>query len=199
MSYSERVVLYSTVLGLRPTRSLEIGTHRGGSASIIVAALDDVGSGTLVCVDPNPLVVPELWAQLAHRASLIAGSSPDVLPEALKAAGGRFDFALIDGDHEEDGVVRDIEGVLPLLADEAHLLFHDAHLTTVEAGINRMLTQYRKHLVDGGMLSSERTPDERPGICWGGLRMLRFSRREPSYLRSSWTGRLRTKRLQLLR
>lgn len=48
----ERVLLYSTVFGVRPERCLEIGTLHGGSAVITVAALDDIGSGKLVCVDP---------------------------------------------------------------------------------------------------------------------------------------------------
>lgn len=190
MSWSERVVLYSTIFGVRPMRSLEIGTHKGGSALIISAALDDIGVGRLICVDPAPMVAPEHWAKVAHRATLVTGGSPDVLPEAMKAAGGPFDFALIDGDHELEGVLRDIEGVLPLLADQAYLLFHDAHFGPVEEGIDRMVSKYRRHLIDCGMLSVEQTPDAQPGVHWGGLRMLRFSRRRHRYYRPALSTRL---------
>ncbi len=177
MTFSERVVLYSAVFGLRPRRCLEIGTHKGGSAAIIVAALDDIGEGTLACVDPNPLVAPEHWRQVAHRATLHAGGSPDVLPAARQAAGGPFDFALIDGDHEVEGVIRDVEGVLPLLSDTAYLLFHDAHFSPVREGIDRMLARHGRRLTDCGMLSAEQTPDgENPGVSWGGLRMVKFCR-----------------------
>lgn len=178
MTWSERVVLYSTIIGLRPRRSLEIGTHKGGSAVIIVAALDDIGEGSLVCVDPNPMVAPEHWHPIVHRATLIAGGSPEVLPQAYKAAGGRFDFALIDGDHETSGVIRDIEGVLPLLEEQAYLLFHDAHFVGVRNGIDQMLRKYSGRLVDCGLLSVEKTPDAQPGVAWGGLRLLKFSRRK---------------------
>ena len=191
MTWSERVVLYSTVFGLRPRRSLEIGTHKGGSALIIVAALDDLGAGSLACVDPNPLIAPEHWNQVSHRATLLAGGSPEVLPRAREAACGPFDFALIDGDHERKGVIRDIEGVLPLLADSAYMLFHDAHNGPVREGIDQMLGKYRFHLVDCGMLSVEETPDgANEGVVWGGLRMLRFSRQRSVQGTPSWRTRL---------
>jgi SAM-dependent methyltransferase len=180
MTWSERVVLYSTVFGLRPRRCLEIGTHKGGSSSIIGAALDDIGAGHLVCVDPNPMVAPETWQQLAHHATLIAGPSPDVLSQAVEAAGGRFDFALIDGDHELPGVIRDIEGVLPTLEDDAHVIFHDAHYYQVADAIDQILQKYPDSLVDCGMISAEQTIEDNVEnghpVIWGGLRMLRFHR-----------------------
>jgi predicted O-methyltransferase YrrM len=180
MTAAERVLLYGLTFGLRPARTLEIGTFRGGSALVIGAALDDVGSGTLVCVDPAPQVAPEHWALVSHRATLFAEPSPDVLPRAMAVAGGPFDFALIDGDHQYAGVVRDVEGVLPLLADEAHLLFHDAHYFEVTDAIDRMLAVHADALSDCGMLSTERTPEGRSvggrEIVWGGLRLLRYHR-----------------------
>lgn len=177
MTWPERVVLYGLIFGLRPQRCLEIGTNMGGSALIIGAALDDIGAGQLVCVDSEPQVEPEHWQQLAHRAKLITGMSPQVLPQTVVAAGGLFDFALIDGDHELPGVIRDIEGVLPLLANDAYMIFHDAHYYGVADAIDRMLEKYSDRLTDCGMLSTEQTPEGktvkgRP-VIWGGLRMLR--------------------------
>jgi len=178
MSMGERVVLYALVYGLRPDRVLEIGTFRGGSSMIISAALDDVGSGNLVCVDPVPQVAPDNWAQIEHRATMLAGPSPAILDQATAAAGGRFDFALIDGDHSYDGVIADIEGTLPLMADDAHILFHDAHYFEVAEALVETLTRHPDVLIDCGMISTEQTQDpasggERP-VIWGGLRMLRY-------------------------
>ncbi len=180
MTLSERVILYSTVFGLRPRRCLEIGTNKGGSSLIICAALDDIGAGHLVCVDQNPLIAPEHWRQLVHHATLLKGASPNILGQALEAAGGKFDFALIDGDHELPGVIRDIEGVLPLLEDEAYMIFHDAHYYQVSQGIDQMLVKYKDRLSDCGMLSAEQTPENRVEnghpVIWGGLRMVRHRR-----------------------
>lgn len=201
MTWPERVVLYSLVFGLRPQRCLEIGTKAGGSALIIGAALDDIGAGQLVCVDPEPQVKPEHWRQLAHRAQLVTGMSPKVLPQAAEAAGGPFDFALIDGDHERKGVIKDIEGLLPLMASGAYLLFHDAHYYGVADAIDRMLKKHRKHLTDCGMISTEQTVEgrmvKRRPVIWGGLRMLRYQTsrpRQPSFASRLTAGLLQSKR-----
>jgi predicted O-methyltransferase YrrM len=177
MIWPERVLLYATVLGLRPARTLEIGTFLGGSAQIITAALDTIGHGSLICVDLNPRVAPENWAKVGHRATMVAEPSPDGLTTAKRVAGGLFDFALIDGDHTYDGVVRDIEGTLPVLADRAYLLFHDAYFHEVEHGIDDMVRKYARELTEVGMMSAEPVPDRNnPGVVWGGFRMLRFDR-----------------------
>jgi predicted O-methyltransferase YrrM len=175
MTMSERVVLYSTVFGLRPQRCLEIGTSRGGSALIITAALDDLGAGKLVCIDFNPQVAPEDWRRLSHRASLLAGPSAQMLPQAVEYAGGPFDFAFIDGDHELPGAYEDIAGVVPLLADPAYLLCHDAHYHCVQAALTRALREYPNRLHDCGMVSVEKYDGQGDTPAWGGLRLLRYA------------------------
>lgn len=178
MTWSERVVLYGAVFGRRPQRCLEIGTNKGGAAMVMCAALDDLGAGKLICVDPAPVIWPEHWQQIQHRTTLLTGKSPDLLPDAAKAAGGRFDFALIDGDHTKAGVIRDIEGVLEFADDDAYLLFHDAHFTEVREAIDEVLARQKDALADCGLISSERTPDpKQPNVFWGGLRLLRYRRR----------------------
>lgn len=177
MQPAERLLLFSLVRALRPARLLEIGTHKGGSAMIIVAALDDIGAGSLVCIDPAPLVSEEHWSQISHRATLLTGSSPEVLEEALAVAGGSIEFAFIDGDHGYAGVVRDIRGVLPILADGAYLLFHDAHYREVRHAIDFCIRRQPGRLIDCGMLSVEENPEPgRDDVVWGGLRLLRYVR-----------------------
>jgi len=183
---SERLLLYSLIQALRPKRCVEIGTHKGGSALIITAALDEVGSGSLVCIDPTPLVAEEHWTRVAHRAVLLTGESPGALAEAARVAGGSFDFAFVDGDHSYHGVLRDMEGVLSVLADEAFILCHDAHFPEVAEAIDATL-QVRADLVtDCGLLSVDRSIDDE-GRVWGGLRLLRFSRPSAATSRSSGT------------
>ena len=175
MAPPERLMLYSLVRGLRPARVLEIGTHKGGSAMIMVAALDEIGAGLLVCIDPAPVVTDEHWRLIAHRATLLTGSSPAVLEQARATAGGLFGFAFVDGDHTYGGVLRDIEGVLPVLADDAHLLFHDAHFREVRQAIDEALLRHPQRLIDCGMLSVEENPDPEHDAVWGGLRLLRHA------------------------
>ena len=177
MTMSERVVLYALVFGLRPHRCLEIGTAQGGSALVIGAALDDVGTGHLVSVDRNPMIAPHHWAELRHRATVVKGSSPEALAEAARAAGAGFDLALIDGDHERSGVVRDVEATMPILARGAYLVFHDAHYYGVAKAIDDVLERHPDRLTDCGLVSVEQTPEDRVEaghpVVWGGLRLLR--------------------------
>jgi hypothetical protein len=178
MVMSERVVHYGLVFGLRPRRCLEIGTHRGGSALIIAAALDDLGDGTLSCVDLAPQIDPEDWRAMAHRATLFsAPSSPGVFHEMAEKAGGRFDFALIDGDHSTAGALRDINGMLGVLEDSATIVLHDAHNDEVAQAIRLAVENRESGLIDCGMISTEKSFDAAQGVYWGGMRMLRFSRR----------------------
>ncbi len=175
----ERLLMYALVRGLRPRRCLEIGTHFGGSTTITCAALDDVGAGCLVCVDPNPLVPADVWAGLAHRATMIRGTSPGALPDAVALAGGLFDFVFIDGDHTRDGVVRDVDGVLTVAAPGAHLLFHDSHYWEVREAIDACVARHPGRLVDAGTLSALATdPIQAPdgsAAQWGGFRLLRVA------------------------
>ena len=172
----ERVLLYGVVAGLAPKRTLEIGTFLGGSALIIAAALDDVDAGPMWCVDPEPQVAEEDWARIEHRATMIAKRSPEALTEARELAGGPFDFALIDGDHSLDAVRRDIAGTLPVLADQAWVLFHDSHFQGVRDAVDEVVAAHPSQLDDGGLLSRHSTTDDN-GVVWGGLRLLRFNRR----------------------
>jgi predicted O-methyltransferase YrrM len=177
MTAAERVMLYAMVFSLRPERCLEIGTYLGGSALIIGAAMDDLGAGRLFCVDPNPQVAPDHWKQIEHRAAMIAKPSPQALFEAMRLAGGKFDFAFIDGDHETPGVIQDIEAALEVLTPDAYVLLHDAHYRGVADAIDRMIVEHADRLLDCGMVSVEQTEtgtfEDGRHVIWGGLRLLR--------------------------
>lgn len=181
MNLPERVTMYSLIYGLKPRYYLEIGTFQGGSAVIVCGAMDDTGYGQLVCVDPNPRLATETWEQIRHRTTLITGNSPEVLPRAAEAVPEKFDFALIDGDHSYEGVLKDVEGILPLLANEAYLLFHDSHYFEIKNAIDDALKKYPNQLSDCGLLSVEQNPQDQfvdgQQVIWGGLRLLRFQRK----------------------
>jgi hypothetical protein len=174
----ERLLLYALVYGLRPKHCLEIGTAQGGSALIICSALDEIGLGQLVIVDPAPQIAPEHWARMAHRAALIVGRSPEALSQAQQLAGSKFDFVFIDGDHSFEGVLKDIEGVIPLLDAGGYILLHDAHYFEVKEAIDEALRRY-PFLTDCGMVSKEAHPTDHfyknQRIIWAGFRLLRFN------------------------
>jgi predicted O-methyltransferase YrrM len=177
MRMTERVVLYSLIFGLQPRNCLEIGTFRGGSTAIICGAMDDTGFGQIACVDPMPHISEELWSQISHRCRMFEGPSPDILPEVAQQIKTPFDFALIDANHTYDYVRRDIASVMPYLADDAYVLFHDANYPDVKRAIDEGVASCSS-LSDCGKLSIEPTVLYENGqrITWAGLRLLKFKR-----------------------
>lgn len=170
MLLPERVALFSLVYGTKPRTVLEIGTFRGGSALIMVQAMDASGFGELVCVDPQPRIPPAVWSAIAHRATLFEGASPGIIGQAAEAAPGGFDLALIDGDHSYEGALADAEAVLPRLAPGGRIAFHDAHFDQVERAIDDFVMRHPE-LRDAGLISVEANPVPGEGV-WGGLRLL---------------------------
>lgn len=175
MTPSERLLLYALVHGLRPARCLEIGTFQGGSAAVCCAALDALGQGRLVCLDPDPAISPDVWRKIRHRTVLLPRrSSVEALEEARRRAGGGFDFVLIDGSHHYPHVLEDLAAAAQFMRPGAFLLLHDAHFPDVAQAIEDALKLLP--LTDCGLLCTERCPGSAPGPkrVWGGLRLLRL-------------------------
>jgi hypothetical protein len=173
MVYRERLFLFATVLALKPQRCLEIGVSEGGSSRIIAAALDDLGAGQLVSVDPQLRLSQETREALVQCVQFVQGNSPQVLTVAQKLAGGLFDFVLLDGDHSDFGVFRDLLGVVEVTRPGAVILAHDAYYHWVDRGI-RMALSESLPLADAGILSTtcHAGLQGEEKVSYGGFRML---------------------------
>jgi predicted O-methyltransferase YrrM len=172
MRIDERIFLYAFVRGFQPERALEIGVLRGGSAAIITNAMQENGKGSLVGIDPAPAIqVP--WATYHGRYTLIQKPSPDALPEARSAAGGPFELVLIDGLHIYDQVRKDIAAVLPVVADGAYVLFHDAFHYGVATAI-REAVESNPGLQDCGYPCRTAVTGADPWTPYNGFRLLRY-------------------------
>jgi predicted O-methyltransferase YrrM len=170
MLLPERLALFALVYGVKPRTVLEIGTFRGGSALIMVQAMDANGFGDLCCVDPQPRIPPAVWSAIVHRATLFEGASPGILGQVATAAPDGFDFALIDGDHSYEGALADAEATLPRMAKGGRIVFHDAHFDQVERAIDDFVARH-PDISDAGLVSVEANPVPGEGV-WGGLRLL---------------------------
>ncbi|MBN1659278.1 MAG: class I SAM-dependent methyltransferase [Anaerolineae bacterium] len=176
MTRAERLMLYTLTFCLRPRRYLEIGTYQGGSALVVHSALTSLGSDArLFCVDPQPAVAAEHWQLLAKRTTLIEGYSPQILPQVMRLAGGRFDLVLIDGDHTYRGVLADANGALACAEHGGYILFHDGFHVDVKRAIDEFVEAHREQVIDLGMLTREVTSqldDAGNRVEWGGLRLV---------------------------
>lgn len=172
MRIDERIFLYAFVRGFQPERALEIGVLRGGSAAIITNAMQENGKGRLVGIDPAPdITIP--WAHYHGRYTLLRKPSPDAVPEARESAGGPFEFVLIDGLHIYDQVTKDIAAVLPVLADGAYVLFHDAFHYGVATAI-REAVESNPGLRDCGYPCRTAVTGVDPWTPYNGFRLLRY-------------------------
>lgn len=182
----ERLLLYSLVVGIRPRSVLEIGRSHGGSALIIQNALEFNGYGQLVSFDearhegPHG-IQPDLERELESRGVRFAfGRSPEDLYQARELADEEFDFVLIDGEHQGEQCLDDIEACLPLVSDSAWLVCHDAWFPAVKRSIR--IAMERHPIRDCGMLSTmanrEFADQECYGepVVWGGIRLLQLDR-----------------------
>lgn len=92
LSMTERLLLYTLVISYQPSRMLEIGTGGGGSAQIVTLAMDAVNRGSLISLDVRPERLLIDSSTIIHRARLITGQSPGIIPEIHSLIGGDFDF-----------------------------------------------------------------------------------------------------------
>jgi predicted O-methyltransferase YrrM len=171
MCEPDKIMIYALVRGLRPERALEIGVRWGGSARIIASAMEDNGIGKIVGLDPDVEPFRPAPSELFGRYQLVQGFSPQDVPRAIEALGGKPDFVFIDALHTHDAVFADFNAVLPFLAPGSHVLFHDTYHQGIDTAIREVMAA-NPGFVDCGILT--RNPEIRLPVLYQGLRLLRF-------------------------
>jgi hypothetical protein len=120
---SERLALTALLSRHRPRCSIEVGTYRGGSLSLISQYSEMVFS-----IDTDPAVSENL--AYLKNVSFLTGPSFVILPLLLKEldhSGIAVDFILIDGDHSAEGVRGDLSIVLSYVPRKPlFMMLHDS-------------------------------------------------------------------------
>jgi len=121
-------LLFNLVRGLRPERSLELGTCIGFSAAYQCAAMEISDRGLLVTLEGDEGFAARAQAHLASlglsRHRIVVGPFERTLPGVV-AEDGPFDFLFNDGHHDGAAMLAYFEKTLPSLAHDAVLLFDD--------------------------------------------------------------------------
>jgi hypothetical protein len=85
--------------------------------------------------------------------------------------GGPLDFVFIDALHTYDAVLADFRGVLPFLADNAHVLFHDTYHQGIDQAISAVVND-NSDLFDCGFITRNPAINDDP-VSGQGLRLVR--------------------------
>ncbi len=156
-SPDEAWALYVAALGCPAAkpRVVEIGSYKGRSTIALALGLRDHGGGLVVSVDPHTPTGKESYVIEHGVADTFddylanvrrAGIEALVRPERSTSAAARaaydgvpIDILFIDGSHDEDDVLYDIDAWQPLLADRAIVAFNDPYSAGVNAALRARL------------------------------------------------------------
>jgi cephalosporin hydroxylase len=110
----------------RPTLIIETGTFQGGSALYLADMLEIVGGGDVISIDINQGTdLPK-----DDRIEFIEGlSSIDkrVLEHVKERASGRKTMVILDSDHSEEHVLKELNAYAPLVSIGAYLIIEDTN------------------------------------------------------------------------
>lgn len=110
----------------RPDLVIETGTLFGGSALFMATIMDLIGHGRIITIDRNP----KPGRPHHPRITYWDGSSVDaaIIAEAHKAAGNGRTMVVLDSDHSEAHVSREIIGYSPLVRLDDYLIVEDTNV-----------------------------------------------------------------------
>ncbi len=167
----ERIALTGLLSRMQPKGALEIGVYYGGSLSLTSQYVERI-----IGIDIDPAVRDRF--PKPDNVELWIGPSGDLIPRALesfRSAGMPLNFVLIDADHTEEGVRRDIEAVLHYQPSEPMLIvMHDSGNPDTREGILSAAWDMNPHVhfmecdfVPGQII--EHGIANGRGEIWGGL------------------------------
>ena len=175
MNHSERLAITALLSRHKPRCSIEIGTYRGGSLSLISQYSEIVFS---IDIDPS---LPEKFGHLKN-VCFLTGPSSEILPILLNELDNEnfpVDFILIDGDHSAEGIKYDIECLLSYIPNRPLLvMMHDSFNPECRRGMLEAKWQSSLYVdwVDldfvPGRIIEHNGPTK--GEMWGGLALAYF-------------------------
>ena len=110
---------------IRPDLVIETGTHMGGSALFIAHMLDLIGKGEIVTIDSQAAVRP------SHpRIRYVLGSSADeaLVGGLLRDRSDEVRLVVLDSDHTETHVSRELELFSPWVTVGSYLIVEDTNI-----------------------------------------------------------------------
>jgi predicted O-methyltransferase YrrM len=137
-----RTFVYLLIRSLRVKSVLEIGTYLAGTTEVIARALWANGGGHVDTVDPSGY--PHITAALAEWPEDLRALCTFHNVNSMTFFHGpprRYDLAFVDGDHDHEVALFDIQRSAALLNRGGHLLVDDAEQPGVRAAALRFIQE----------------------------------------------------------
>ena len=133
MTDAERSTVQSLLATLKPQVAIEIGVYKAGSLAILAAH-----SQKVYALDIDPSCEAD-YAERFPNVEFITGPSQDTLPkliDRIQASGESLGFLLLDADHSEESVRRDLNNVLRYRPKyPLYIVLHDSFHPECRRGI----------------------------------------------------------------
>lgn len=138
-SYEEVMCLYALACQFKGKRGLEIGSYFGWTSAHLFKAGIILDCVDISFADPTRKnAVATVFDQLQsdkNTYKLWSDPSPDCIDEVYQSRPEPWSFAFIDGNHDGEAPANDARAVLPHMADNAVVVFHDMTSPYVAAGL----------------------------------------------------------------
>jgi cephalosporin hydroxylase len=110
---------------VRPDLVIETGTHLGGSALFMAHVLDLLGKGEIITIDNQTAVRPP-----HPRIRYVLGSSADeaLVGDLLRGRPDEVRLIVLDSDHSEGHVHRELELFSPFVTVGSYLIVEDTNI-----------------------------------------------------------------------
>lgn len=135
-SEGERMLLYWLIRELKPNVCVETGTHRGLSTLYMAQALLDNKRGIIITADPNTEWGARgnfrKFRELDARIELFEDRGDKIPLEGLRG----IDFLFLDGLHEKEEVLSEMNHFIPYLHSRSVVVFHDCKQDNKLVGVN---------------------------------------------------------------
>lgn len=173
MTKTEKYTLLGLLNYIKPKVAIEIGTYQGGSLQVISHFSEKV-----YCLDVVDQYVEALRGKF-NNVHFRIGDSKETLPRLISQINQEeeaVNFVLIDGDHSEEMVKKDINAVLKIIPKEpVYIVFHDSFNPSCRKGI--LSADWKQspyvHYVDldytTGVFYDKKYEEAKYHSMWGGL------------------------------
>jgi cephalosporin hydroxylase len=124
------------IWGTRPQVLVETGTHSGASAHLWALLLAQSGGEEIITVDidhrnlvahKRPSAVPIHW---------LRGDSVDLASVVAEQIGNRRAMVILDSDHSQSHVAKELDAYSALVADGCYLICQDTSMSEVDVGVD---------------------------------------------------------------